>query len=46
MEEELAPAEIAYLADRAVKELIGRVQGYGELAEVIMGCIRDTPPNR
>ena len=43
------PAEIAYLADRAVNELIedsasGRIKQNRELAEIIMACIRDTQP--
>jgi hypothetical protein len=47
MKENVHPAEIAYLADRAVNELIedaksGRIDQNRELAEVIMGCIRKT----
>jgi hypothetical protein len=47
MSEKVDPAEIAYLADRAVNELIedaksGRLDQNRELAEVIMGCIRNT----
>jgi hypothetical protein len=42
-------AEIEYLADRAVIELIqdsasGRIMQNRELAEIIMACIRDTAP--
>lgn len=47
MREKVDPAEIRYLADRAVNELIedsesGRIRTNRELAEVIMGCIRNT----
>ncbi len=47
--EKVDPAEIAYLADRAVNELIadsesGRIRQNRELAEIIMGCIRETAP--
>jgi hypothetical protein len=49
MKEAVDPAEIAYLADRAVNELIGdaesgRIKQNMELAEIVMGCIRDTAP--
>ena len=44
-DEKVDPAEIAYLADRAVNELIedsesGAIKMNRELAEVIMACIR------
>jgi hypothetical protein len=49
--EKVDPVEIAYLADRAVNELIedaasGRIQQNRELAEIIIGCICDTAPRR
>jgi hypothetical protein len=52
-DEAVGPAENAYLADRAVTELIAdaesgriRIKHNRELAEVIMGCIRETAPKQ
>ena len=47
MREKVDPAEIRYLADRAVNELIddaksGRIDQNRELAEIIMACICKT----
>ena len=51
LEEDVDPAEIEYLADRAVNELIddaasGILKQNRELAEIIMGCIRETSMKR
>jgi hypothetical protein len=47
--EEVHPAEVAYLADRAVNELIadaesGQLRQNRELAEILIGCLRKIDP--
>jgi hypothetical protein len=49
--EDVDPAEIEYLADRAVTELIedaksGRLDMNQELADIIKACIRKTASNQ
>jgi hypothetical protein len=49
MREKVDPAEIPYLADRAVQELIedsksSRINKNRELAEVIVACLRKLGP--